>query len=422
MDLLGGYDSDNSSGSESPVSRTAENTNSAAIPATSVPTAQQKDDKILKKGRRLLRLNAVLPPEILDRLTKGASSDTDSDSGDDDEQQKGTRRQRNVKEVASKMTRKMKPVNSAADKELDSLLTDLNGFAPIQNIMKTQSTTTVVAKHETLGMAFMKISTSVVRKKRNGDSQVVDIHGTKLGHAPLKKHQDVIVEDVESDSDQDDSETKIETEVETETEPLFPSNAANESRGSTSDRMQSNVPRPMPIPPSGFSARMKRPLNVAPSVSALLQYQHLPEQQIEETQHEQQLQQNEQPKKRSKKELARALRAGNFDSINEYTQKIDSINYTNANEQQYLASSGMGEESMEGSSLKASGMERYVPSEGASLAQSGLSGKMKGKHQIHELVSNAAKFEADQRRMAAMGNTSRQKSSSRADAKKKYGW
>ena len=412
MDLLGGYDSDDSSGSESPavasVSRPAETTNSAT-PGMSAP-AQQKLNKALKKGKRLLRLNAVLPPEILNRLAKGASSDTDSDS--DDEQQQRTRKTRNVKKGA-KMTPKKKPENSAADKELDSLLTDLNGCAPIEKIMCSRSTG--VAEHETLGMAFMKVSTSVVRKKRNEDSHVVDIHGTKVAHAQPEKKQAMIVEDVESDLDQNDKEQNTEKEK---------TIVVNESSSLASARMQCNIPRPMPIPPSGFSARMKRPLNVAPSVSILPQHQHqhLPEQQIEKLQLEQQQQQKQQPKKRSKKELERALRAGNFDSINEYTQKIDSVNYTNANEQQYLATSGMGEDSIGGSSFRASGMERYVPSEGASLTQSGLSDKMKGKHQIHALVSNAAKFEADQRRMAAMGNTSRNKSSSRADAKRKYGW
>ena len=103
--------------------------------------------------------------------------------------------------------------------------------------------------------------------------------------------------------------------------------------------------------------------------------------------------------------------------MNEYTQKIDSISSNSPNEQQILASSGLSEG---GSSFGTSGLERYIPSEGASIKQGGLSGKMKGKHQIHALVSSAAKYEAEQRRMNAMG-TNKGKSS-RADAKKKYGW
>jgi hypothetical protein len=353
---------------------------------------RQGESKALKKGRRLVRLNAVLPPEILDRLAKGASSESDSDSNSDNQ---GKRRSAKAQE-AVKMTRKKKPENSATDKGLNSLLTDLNGFA----VNNTRANTT--GANEILGMAFMKVSTSVVRKKRD-DALFVDIHGTSTV-APIsievesKKKQEIIVEDSNI------SAREVETLPST-TEATKPSR-------SSSARLQYNVPRPSPIPPSGLSAGMKRPLNDA---SELAQHQH----QLAETQ--QQSPQQQKPRKRSKKELEKALRAGNFDSINEYTQKIDSVNYANPNEHQYLASSGAGEDSTGGSQFRTSGMERYVPTEGTSIRESGLSGKMKGKHQIHSLVSNAAKLEADQRRMAAMGTASRGKSN-REGAKKKYGW
>jgi hypothetical protein len=393
MDLLGGYNSDDSSGSEASQAPTATAVVSKPVVNSNKPSApRQGESKALKKGRRLVRLNAVLPPEILDRLAKGASSESDSDSNSDNQ---GKRRSAKAQE-AVKMTRKKKPENSATDKGLNSLLTDLNGFA----VNNTRANTT--GANEILGMAFMKVSTSVVRKKRD-DALFVDIHGTSTV-APIsievesKKKQEIIVEDSNI------SAREVETLPST-TEATKPSR-------SSSARLQYNVPRPSPIPPSGLSAGMKRPLNDA---SELAQHQH----QLAETQ--QQSPQQQKPRKRSKKELEKALRAGNFDSINEYTQKIDSVNYANPNEHQYLASSGAGEDSTGGSQFRTSGMERYVPTEGTSIRESGLSGKMKGKHQIHSLVSNAAKLEADQRRMAAMGTASRGKSN-REGAKKKYGW
>jgi len=427
MDLLGGYNSDDSSGSEaSPapavVSKPVKvnSNNPAAIPAgTSAP--RQQESKALKKGRRLLRLNAVLPREILDRLAKGASSDTDSDNSDGNSSDNPKKGKRQSAKEAVKMTRKKKPENSATDKGLNSLLTDLNGFAPIENNMRAHKTG---AKNEILGMAFMKVSTSVVRKKRD-DAPVVDIHGTTVAPSSIeaesvqtKKKQEIIVEDVESDSEPDPEPDQDHSKLSTRDVPVetLPSTGSMKPTRSSSARLQYNVPRPAPIPPSGLSAGMKRPIN---AVSEVAQHQHLPEQQLGETQL--QPPQQQKPTKRSKKELEKALRAGNFDSINEYTQKIDSVNYANPNEHQYLGSSGAGEDSTGGSQFRTSGMERYVPSEGTSVAQSGLSGKMKGKHQIHSLVSNAAKLEADQRRMAAMGTASRGKSN-REGAKKKYGW
>ena len=399
MDLLGGYNSDDSSGSEASQAPTATAVVSKPVVNSNKPSApRQGESKALKKGRRLVRLNAVLPPEILDRLAKGASSESDSDSNSDNQ---GKRRSAKAQE-AVKMTRKKKPENSATDKGLNSLLTDLNGFA----VNNTRANTT--GANEILGMAFMKVSTSVVRKKRD-DALFVDIHGTSTV-APInikvesKKKQEIIVEDVPQQDDSNISAREVETLPST-TEATKPSR-------SSSARLQYNVPRPSPIPPSGLSAGMKRPLNDA---SELAQHQH----QLAETQ--QQSPQQQKPRKRSKKELEKALRAGNFDSINEYTQKIDSVNYANPNEHQYLASSGAGEDSTGGSQFRTSGMERYVPTEGTSIRESGLSGKMKGKHQIHSLVSNAAKLEADQRRMAAMGTASRGKSN-REGAKKKYGW
>ena len=389
MDLLGGYgsdDSDDSLASDSP---------KLPVQSDAINSKRQesKEVQVSKKGKKLLRLNAVLPPEILDRLTKGAASDTDSDDDGDENPTLNKREGKNA--IKKKDITIGLGSSSAADNELNSLLTDLSGFTPSAVVKKGEE------KEEKLGMAFMTVSTSGSRKKRNAPSDVVDIH---------QSSKKIVVEDVDSDSeDETPSQNKSlrQAEEKDKTEPLFPS------------KPSSPIRRTVPRPPSGLSVGMKRPINATPMPSNY-NSSLISSAASEETNRAQQNEQEEvrpPQKKRSKKEIEKALRAGNLDSVNEYTQKIDSISSNSPNEQQILASSGLSEG---GSSFGTSGLERYIPSEGASIKQGGLSGKMKGKHQIHALVSSAAKYEAEQRRMNAMG-TNKGKSS-RADAKKKYGW
>lgn len=395
MDLLGGYGSDDSDDSSA--------SDSAKLPVQSDATIskrQELKEVVSKKGKKLLRLNAVLPPDILDRLTKGAASDTDSD--DDEEGRTKLNKREGKKFVKKKDITIGLGSSSAADNGLNSLLTDLSGFTPSVVVKKGEE------KEEKLGMAFMTVSTSVSRKKRNEPSDVVDIHQSL--NTNNKASKKIVVEDVDSDSEGEtpsQNRSLTQAEEKDKAEPLFTS------------KPSSYIRRTVPRPPSGLSAGMKRPINATPMPSNYNSTLNPSAPSAERDRGQQYEQQEVQlpQKKRSKKEIEKALRAGNLDSVNEYTQKIESISSNTPNEQQILASSGLSEG---GNSFGTSGLERYIPSEGASIKQGGLSGKMKGKHQIHALVSSAAKYEAEQRRMNAMG-TNKGKSS-RADAKKKYGW
>ena len=251
MDLLGGYgsdaDSDASSSSNDeqtpapapapapskPPSLSMKSTNVADRATATVAkkhgintdtntntNTTHKKGHISKKGKRQLRLNlnAVLPPEILKRLTQstvqgmGAGNSDDSDSDNDDNGNNNGE----GKETKPSKSNKKQSTSTAADKGLNSLLSDLNGFAPTSKVTKTSSATrtcTATAtkiksgtqqnddKKETLGMAFMNVSTTVLRKKRNDASLAVDIHGKRMNNS---KEEQVIVEDVDvhySDSD-----------------------------------------------------------------------------------------------------------------------------------------------------------------------------------------------------------------------------
>jgi hypothetical protein len=273
-------------------------------------------------------------------------------------------------------------------------------------------------EEEKLGMAFMNVvSTSVIRKKRNGhDLQtVIDIHGDSFG--------------TQSDS-------KLNA-------------CSNDSMGkvtSSEDRVGSNVPcaseNIKTIEPSIQSRTawtgIKRARNAAPSVSTATWTTDEVEKGdmqgdialdvVESKKHESMTSSSftNPTRKRSKKELEKALRAGDFDSLHDCTLKIDAPNqipYNHVSSSSIVLEGGSGGGGGGSMSFGTSsgGLERYVPSEGMTVKQPGLSAKMRGKHQIHSLVVSASKYEADQRRMAAMG-MGQQGKSKRADAKKKYGW
>ncbi len=80
MDLLQGYGSDDSSNTSV---ANAPSKSAAAAAATSPPSKPVHPPSIAttahaskKRGRRLLSLQAVLPPEILDRLTRPEGEDS----------------------------------------------------------------------------------------------------------------------------------------------------------------------------------------------------------------------------------------------------------------------------------------------------------------------------------------------------------
>jgi hypothetical protein len=433
-----------------------------------------------------VNLNAVLPPEILKRLTKstvqgvGAASDTDSDSDSSDNDGEGKETsassrsptKRNTKPSTPRTFRaEQKTAPSAADGGLNSLLSDLHGFTPtstgknrnerslLTDASRTQSKKLDAAKSgkdesetksETLGMAFMNVSTTVVRKKRNSknDSSVVDIHGNGNGNDIPSKRK-VAVEDVHSDSDSDDDDDPT-TQTAMPQTAMFPERnieanpsaaasvpVSEPSRSRTNLKARVSAPRlaapgmqraTNTIPAPYSSSSMYNPSADSASASAYPDVSTGQAQHHQDTTSQPQFQtqdptpiQSQPNKKRSKRELEKALRAGNLDSINlhQYTQNahsMESINYGAQNHDQLMNSSAEGGRSSYGTG----GLEHYVPSEGTSVK--GLSGKMKGKHQIHSLVQNAAKLEADQRRMDAMGGGMKRGKSSRADAKRKYGW
>ena len=493
MDLLQGYGSDGSSSTSSVEnigpslsSSKTNNTTSASsfsLPnttavATTTTTTNNKYGRNSttsiankkKKGTRILKLNSVLPPEILERLTRSSvqnaggssgkydtSSDDDSDSENDNppsftkgsiqrvepsQRKKSIVRKRkqagghvdiNTKKenIFSKETQK----NIGGDVALDSLLSDLQSVAPTEETKKekNRSKSDKNNDNDKLGLAFMNVSNTVIRKKQNDKNDIVDIHAT----TPIagKKRTNAVIKDVSSDEEEDEKE-----EVDAhEKVSMFPSTESNQQKQNQSNIVSSSsrsnkgtaIKRPrsaaVPTVPSNFQT-VKMPSNyMEPYQTTQMSMAPPPLQPPPSSYHQYQNEQNNQtatqrtqPTKMSKRELEKALRSGNFDAIDSsnMTQSIDSSHYMAPSQNELLATASASSQSA--SEYRTSNLQMYVPSEGASVGTNNVTSTQRSKHQIHSLVASARKLEADRARLGAMGIGG--KKSTRTTAKKKYGW
>ena len=458
MDLLQGYGSDNSSSSEQPppakpTASTIPSASTQARDASSKKTATKTSNKRKKKGTRILKLNSVLPADILERLTRssvqrGDGKFEDDDSSDDENDNtnygndtagsnlKNGGNNKKSSNVANKQSKSKRFLddsqkNVGGDSGLNSLLSELGSVEPTAEDIKKKKKS---ASNDSgkMGLAFMNVSNTVVRKKAN---VVTDIHAT------TSKQSKVSVEDVDSNDDEDETEDvnvnddaiamfpkapSYQTMQEEVHKPSSESNVrkATSSIGSTSIKRPRTSVTAAPTIPSNYQS-LKMPIQHAAATVAQ-PHSYTSYNQHTNT-HQNQYQAplpaaptQPQPKKMSKRELQKALRQGNFDAINSanITQNIDSSNYAAPSENDLLATASTSNPSS--SEFKTGGLQMYVPSEGSSVATGGVSSKQRGKHQIHSLVASARKLEADRARLGAMGMGG--KKSNRVDAKRKYGW
>ena len=137
----------------------------------------------------------------------------------------------------------------------------------------------------------------------------------------------------------------------------------------------------------------------------------------------------QQSRKKSRKDLERSLRAGNFDALGgdarATTVHQDDLDYgayapTEADLNEAAARTAAANAAKAG----AAGLRMYDPSAGGDIDVGGeVSQKHRSKHQINQLVAKAAVLEAH--RDGGIGPSGQRPvkgSNSRADAKRKYGW
>jgi hypothetical protein len=208
MDLLGGYDSDSDSSDEAIVGKAKshqlkEPSKPKPKPNLRPPTTNSTNKKPNKRGKKLLKLQAVLPEHIWNQLSGGGGG-ADSDEGE---------------ESAIKMaTKKSKPAPSESkstisteDTELSSLLRELpkskkSGSLRVLGPSSILGDTTAtflggragitnndqLSKSKfSLGAAFLTSTVEVTRRTKNEDAKVRSVHEA---------------ETVESDEDDDASQ------------------------------------------------------------------------------------------------------------------------------------------------------------------------------------------------------------------------
>lgn len=361
MDLLGGYGSDDSGSSNEKPAAPPPSKPPAAAAAAPVP-------KTSRRGKRIVSLHAVLPTHILDQLEKStATGDFDSDDEDP------TAAAPTVKPNAKRHSVVGK------DEGLSSFLSELKS-APTTSLLgggsavSTSDDAKPAAVSQPLGQAFTTRTSVVVSR---GD-EVVDIHAQKPKASPP---------------------------------PVASKKPEPKVARAPAPRAAAPRPSAVSVPRPG----MHRPVvsSAAPPVApppGQVPMQQAPYYQPEE---------DEEPKvdarrakKRSRKEMEKALRQGNLDALEDSygtTLQAEGAVYVPEEETYAVPSSG---------AVRVAPVRMYDPKAGTDVVQADVTGKQRGKHQINQLLASAANLELQRARgMGAGGGNTK-----RADAKRKYGW
>lgn len=368
MDLLGGYGSDDasSSGDEDTTPAGPRSSVSPYQPHSSTVASLKSSEPVegsrRTRGKRLVSLHAVLPPHILDQLTKGvATGGLDSDEEEE--------------EVASRPIQDSKRHATVIGKDegLSSFLSELKS-APTTTFLGGGAVEKKPASLEPLGQAFTTTQTVVVSRTKN--DEVMDVHAKQPEPALQAKY------------------------MVSETTPKPSAHVARPAAPRPSSSV--SVPRP------GMSSR---PIVSAPLPTMTTEQ---PRQQFAQYQHEPYEEESKiDPrivKKRSRKEMEKALRAGNLDALQGVaTVEAEASVYVPQEETYRVPTSGI---------TKVAPVSMYDPKAGSDVMQAGATGKQRGKHQINTLLASAASLELQRAR--AIGTSGGK--SKRADAKRKYGW
>eukprot|EP00934_Nitzschia_sp_Nitz4_P003201 Nitzschia sp. Nitz4//scaffold104_size75438//48394//49740//NITZ4_005661-RA/size75438-exonerate_est2genome-gene-0.54-mRNA-1//-1//CDS//3329532401//3191//frame0 len=448
MDLLGGYNSD-SSDDESPsnvpggsaplnMPSTADTTESLPGVAKEIPRSSDATSTVKpnRKGKKLLRLQAVLPQHIWNQLTNDAAGDADSD-----DEQTSTRIQKPVKQQAASDTSKktsalredsgnLRPKflssTPQADTELSGLLMALpktkgstssssSILRPVTDATNDFPTATTTAKVDipetsqfrptsssTLGAAFLSVSTQVTRKRKDGSKakEVQDIHAP-----PAATPSTASVHDIAPTPSPATASTSVSASSASWSIPRPTAATVHARTAAPSVRSSAPMPRP-PQPPSSMSYQ-GTPQGVASYAPA-----PQPAAAGAVPNHS---------KKSRKRQMEAMLRAGNLSEIESDV---------------HIAPPDASGSLPTGSETAASTVNihgvRVVPTTsyqvgaGGMTASTSVSGKQRGKNQLSALLVNAASLESKRKEQALFptnldggAQNGRQK---RANAKRKYGW
>jgi hypothetical protein len=402
MDLFAGYGSssdeeeNNPKQNETKVVSAVTATAAVSTAASSSSSKSKSTTAAMRRGKKIISLSAVLPQHILDQLTKAEGASDDSDSDDEDENdynhKVGTRKPNPKPPVESASLGNSS--NNAKDKGLASLLSDLQA-APTQGLIgsKKKKTETNSVASEKMGAAFLSSTTTTSTTATSA------VEATQHGE----------VRDIHSHS------SSSSLPVETRKAAPSLSRVAAPRPAAPLRRPISAAPPVAPLPPK--APPIPRPAYPQPTASAQQQQHSYPDSYPET---ETATPNTQQSKKRSRKELERALRGGNMDIIDDREdglqvqsmQQVQPDAYT-PQEESYAAVPVHG--------VKVAPTAMYDPSAGQAVVGTSAAGVKRGTNQINQLMASAANLE--QQRTQGIGATANQAGKThRANAKSKYGW
>ena len=411
MDLLQGYgssDSDDDSVSSN-VQPTPQNQSVAAAKPTSSSFQKPTNSRLstTKRGKRILSLGAVLPPEIFDRLTRPADADDSSTSsfeGGDDKLGGSKKRKRASKNIDNNdgddIGSSSKPSSNnrgGSDRtELNSFLSELRS-APMER-SDTKSKSSV--QKTKLGMAFM----SYTETKHNSD-EVVDVHAAKPP-APRPTSADAAK-----------SQRKT---------------AAPSLPFSRMSSVANAVPMPQ-YPSTSYSYNNVPEYHVPQETQEI----NAPIHSHKNTTDDYNTSTTMVKSRKQRREEERALRSGAAFQNPSTTTEIHQPSPTEfaptahaaaiasrAARYRGLGSSSGGGGGGGGGGGSVKNISMYDPQSGGDVAGQGITGKHRSKHQINSLMANAISLEAHRAAETELTRLSggQKGGSTRADAKRKYGW
>ena len=373
MDLLGGYGSDGDSSDEE-----------TAVQAVIPPTASLvKDGKRRgssgvesKKGKRIVSLHSVLPRHIAEQLTRSSGADVDSD---DEEENRPTPK----KSMATR--------NESRDAELASLLSDLHA-APTTNLLLKPAVSNKEAQPPTrLGLDLLRVETKTTTTTTAAGATTTTTTTTsgaqQTRNAPKPKQASPC-------GTHDDS-------------PLV-------GTGRHLKRPKINAAPRVTVVASRSSEGTtgqggEKDLVVGPAALGVNNSQTRPVGYVDDDDNDNKLVDSRRAKKRSRQEMEKALRAGNFSALDGYTtQSIQpAANVYMAPQEESAAATGLG--------IRVAPVRMYDTKAGGDVIGAKISGKAKSKNQINFLMASAAAFEMNQSQAQRL-------KSHRVSAKRKYGW
>lgn len=384
MDLLGNYssssddDDDNSSASERSKSPPTPIVKKSPLQHGTLPTAMPSPKKMgavkgnakstvtNKRGKKLISLHSVLPPHILEQLTKSETTGSFEDSSDEEEDDK--------KKTASS-AKKTDSKAASKDEGIANFLSAL-GSAKTNGVLQKSTSTKTGEKGKApgkLGSAFVSVTTTTTtRTKKDGTQSTTVTEGRRT---PTQ----------ESDATSGGSPSHY--------KPL-----------SLSPRTAFQ-----PFRTPGVAAAPLVPAARAPTQPSASYQPAVPHQPSPEMNEPASFGGNAKMKKR---QLQKALRAGNFDQVAAAGGNL--TNLEQAGPTDYVPNPETYAVPKHG--VKVVATQMYNPKVGGDVQVDMGSVRAKGKNQINQLMASAANFELQQARSGQKTN------SNRAGAKRKYGW